>query len=114
MAVQSWTRRGMTFLPHSCFSEFIPEGERLKSRKDIFYEPDTVLLAEVKPGERYELVISSFYGMPFLRYRLGQIVRITAREDAEAGIYLPQMVFEALADESVFPGESTTYSGSQA
>jgi hypothetical protein len=112
MAVQSWTRRGMTFLPQSSFFEFIPEGEWLKSRKDIFYEPNTVLLTGVKPGERYELVISSFYGMPFLRYRLGQIVRITAREDAEAGIYLPQMVFEALADESVYSQESTNYSGS--
>jgi hypothetical protein len=101
IAVQSWTRRGMTFVPHSNFFEFIPESEWLRSRKDIFYEPHTVLLSEVKPGERYELVISSFYGMPFIRYRLGHLVRITALEDAKAGIYLPQMVFEARADDLI-------------
>jgi len=101
IAVQSWTRRGMTFLPNANFIEFIPEAELLKSRKYTFYEPRTVLLPEVKSGERYELVITSFYGMPFIRYRLGHLVRITAPEDAEAGIYLPQMVFEARADDLI-------------
>ncbi len=101
MAVQSWTRRGMTFIPHSNFYEFIPESERLKNRKDIYYEPHTLLLNEVRPGERYELVITSFYGMPFIRYRLGHLVRITALEDAEAGINLPQMVFEGRADDLI-------------
>jgi hypothetical protein len=98
MAVQSWTRRDLTFIPHSNFYEFIPESEWLKSRNDVFYEPRTVLFPEVKAGERYELVITSFYGMPFVRYRLGHLVRITSLEDAEAGIGLPQMVFETRAD----------------
>ncbi len=101
IAVQSWTRRGMTFIPNSNFFEFIPETEWLKSRYDIFYEPRTVLLPDVKPGERYELVITSFYGMPFIRYRLGHLVRITALEDKEAEIQLPQMVFEARADDLI-------------
>ncbi len=101
IAVQSWTRRGMTFIPNSNFYEFIPEAEWLKSREDIFYEPRTVLLPDVNPGERYELVITSFYGMPFIRYRLGHLVRITALEDKEAEIQLPQMVFEARADDLI-------------
>ncbi len=101
IAVQSWTRRGMTFIPHSNFYEFIPESEWLKSRTDIFYEPRTVLLPDVKSGERYELVITSFYGMPFIRYRLGHLVRITDLEDREAQISLPQMVFEARADDLI-------------
>jgi hypothetical protein len=98
IAVQSWTRRGLTFVPNLNFLEFIPEAEWLRGRSDAFYEPRTVLISEVKPGERYELVITSFHGMPFIRYRLGHLVRITALKDAEAGIYLPQMVFEARAD----------------
>jgi hypothetical protein len=98
IAVQSWTRRGLTFVPNSNFLEFIPEAEWRRSREDAFYEPRTVLISEVKPGERYELVITSFYGMPFIRYRLGHLVRIAALEDAEARIYLPQMVFEGRAD----------------
>jgi hypothetical protein len=99
IAVQSWTRRGMTFIPHSNFYEFIPEAEWLKSRYDVFYEPRTVLMDELNTGERYELVITSFYGMPFMRYRLGHLVRITALQDEEAGIELPQMVFESRADD---------------
>jgi hypothetical protein len=101
IAVQSWTRRGMTFIPHANFYEFIPENEWLKNRNDIFYEPRTVLLPDVKAGERYELVITSFYGMPFIRYRLGHLVRITELEDREAQIHLPQMVFEARADDLI-------------
>ena len=101
MAVQNWSRKGMTFIPQSNFYEFIPEAEWLKSRDDVFYEPCTVLLSEVKPGERYELVITSFYGMPFIRYRLGHLIRITASADEEAQIYLPQMSFEARADDLI-------------
>ena len=101
IAVQNWTRRGLTFIPNSNFFEFIPEAEWLKSRNDVFYEPYTLLLPDVRSGERYELVITSFYGMPFLRYRLGHLVRITALEDKEAGVYLPQMVFEARGDDLI-------------
>ncbi len=101
MALQSWSRKGLTLLPHSNFFEFIPEDEWLLSRNDVFYQPRTVLLDELVPGERYELVITSFYGMPFLRYRLGHLIGVTALEDAEAGIRLPQVVFEARADDLI-------------
>jgi phenylacetate-coenzyme A ligase PaaK-like adenylate-forming protein len=101
MALQSWSRQGMTFLPHSNFYEFITEAEWAKSREDIFYEPSTVLLSDVKAGERYEIVISSFYRMPFIRYRLGHLIRITALGDEAAGIHLPQMGLEARADDLI-------------
>ena len=101
MAVQSWTRKGMTFIPNSNFYEFIPEDEWTRSREDVFYMPKTVLLSEVKPGERYELVISSFHGMPFIRYRLGHLIKIRDLRDSEAGINLPQMVFESRADDLI-------------
>ena len=101
MALQSWNKRDLTFLPHSNFFEFIPEGEWLRSRYDLFYQPSTVLLSEVKPGECYELVITSFYGMPFLRYRLGHLIRITALVDEDAQVCLPQMVFETRGDDLV-------------
>jgi hypothetical protein len=52
VAVQSWSRQGLTFIPNSNFFEFIPEVEWLKSKSDVFYEPRTVLLSEVK---RYAL-----------------------------------------------------------
>ena len=101
MALQSWSRQGMTFLPHSNFYEFIPESEWEETREDIFYEPHTVLLSDVQVGQRYEIVITSFYRMPFVRYRLGHLIRIIALEDKVTGIRLPQMLFEARADDLI-------------
>ena len=63
--------------------------------------PHTVLLSEVELGKRYELVITSFYGMPFIRYRLGHLITITSLADEEAQIYLPQMVFEGRSDDMI-------------
>ncbi len=101
MAMQNWNKKDLTFIPDSNFFEFIPESEWLESKKNRYYQPRSVLLSEVKPGERYELVITSFYGMPFVRYRLGHLVRITSLHDDEAQVYLPQMVFEARADDLI-------------
>jgi len=77
------------------------EEEWLKSWEDNNYQPSTVLLNGVKPGERYEIITTSFNGMPFLRYRLGDLIRVVAMEDKEAGIKLPQMVFESRADDLI-------------
>jgi hypothetical protein len=98
IATQAWNKKYMTFIPSSCFLEFAPEGEWLKSRESKDYQPATVLLDEVEPGQYYEVIITSFQGMPFLRYRLGDLIKIVALEDEEAGIKLPQMVFESRAD----------------
>ncbi len=107
MAVQSWNRNDLTFIPQSNFYEFIPETERLKARNDITYQPQTVLLPEVKTGERYEVVITSLYGMPFIRYRLGHLVRFNSLSDPESQIKLPQMRFESRVDLSEDASAST-------
>ena len=101
IATQAWNKKNMTFFPATGFWEFIPEEEWLKSREDKNYKPFTVLLNEVRAGKRYELVMTSFHGMPFLRYRLGDLIRIAALQDKEAGIKLPQMVFECRADDLI-------------
>ncbi len=101
IAMQSWNKKDLTFIPHSNFFEFIPETEWLENKRNSSYQPRTVLLSEVKPGERYELVITSFFQMPFIRYRLGHLIRITSLEDKEAQVRLPQMVFEARADDLI-------------
>jgi hypothetical protein len=101
IATNAWNKRYMTFVPAFCFLEFVPEEDWLKSREDKDYQPHTVLLDEVKPGERYEVIISSFYGMPFLRYRLGDLIKIVTLEDEEAGIKIPQMVFFSRADDLI-------------
>ena len=99
MGLQSWSKKDLTLLPTSNFYEFIPEEEWLACRDNIFAQPSTVLLPDVKPGKRYELVITSFHGMPFVRYRLGHLVNITALEDIEAQVRLPQLTFESRADD---------------
>lgn len=101
IAMQSWNKKGMTFVPYSNFYEFIPEEEWLKSRADKSYQPSTVLLDEVEEGETYEIVITNFHGGAFLRYRIGDLVKITSLEDKETGVRLPQMTFQSRADDVI-------------
>ena len=101
VAMQNWNKTDLTFIPYSNFFEFIPENEWLESKRNVFYQPRTVLLSEVEPGQRYELVTTGLYGMPFVRYRLGHLIRITSLADEEAQVYLPQMVFESRADDLI-------------
>jgi hypothetical protein len=101
MATQTWDYQGLTFIPHSNFFEFIPEEESLKAKADPLYQPETVLLDEVKAGENYELVITSFYGGPFVRYKLGDMIRITALRNEQLNIDIPQMVFHARVDDMI-------------
>jgi len=95
IALPSWAKRGMIFTPYSAFLEFIPEEERGSE------QPATVLLDEVESGKRYEIVTTNFYGMPFLRYRIGDIIKVVELEDEETNIRLPHVVFESRADEVI-------------
>lgn len=98
LATQAWNKKGMTFFPDAAFLEFIPEEEWSKWRLDSTYIPNTVLLDEVVPNKRYEIVITNFYGKPLCRYRMNDIIIFTALEDEETGIKLPQMNFVSRAD----------------
>ena len=94
VAMQTWDFEGMTFVPHLNFLEFIPESEYNKWNKDHSYQPKTVLLDEVKTGEVYEIVITNFHGGALVRYRPGDMIKITAQRNDKLGIKIPQMVFE--------------------
>ncbi len=93
IATQAWNKKGMTFFPDAAFLEFIPEDEWAKWRRDSSYIPETVLLSEVEPNKRYEVVITNFYGKPLVRYRMHDLIEFSALKDEETGINLPQMVF---------------------
>lgn len=101
MAVQSWKRQGMVLIPYSDFYEFIPEEESIKSWRDGKHEPKTLLTDQVEAGKSYELVITNFYGMPFLRYRVGHLVKVLSVEERESGIRLPSISLEARCDDLV-------------
>jgi len=100
IAMQTWDYQGMTFIPHLNFFEFIPEEESIKSREDPTYQPSTLLLDEVKPGD-YELVITSFHGGPFIRYRLGHLIKIISLRNEQLNIDIPQMVFLSRIDDQI-------------
>jgi len=99
IATQTWDYENMTFVPSLNFLEFIPEKEHFKWRLDPEYQPSTVLLDEVEAGQNYEIVLSNFHGGPLVRYRPGDMVRITALHNEKLGIAIPQMAFERRADD---------------
>jgi hypothetical protein len=100
-ATQTWDYEGMTFVPNLNFFEFIPEREWFKWQLAHSYQPKTVLLDEVKPGEVYEIVLTNFHGGIMTRYRVGDMIRITSLRNGKLNIDIPQMVFERRADELI-------------
>jgi len=101
LAMQAWNKGGMVFLSDMVFLEFIPYEEVLKLQDDKHYQPSTVLLNELEEGKLYEVVITHFYGMPILRYRLNDIIRVIATKDDEAGIKLPQIIVQRRVGEVI-------------
>jgi len=101
VATQTWDYQGMTFVPHLNFLEFIPEKESLRSKEDRSYQPKTLLLDEVKAGERYEIVITNFYGGALIRYRIGDMIRITSLRNEQLNIDIPQMEFYSRVDDLI-------------
>jgi hypothetical protein len=101
LAMQGWNKNGLYFLPDIAFYEFIPEGEVRKWQADPAYQPATVLYDEVQEGQLYEVVITQFYGMPLLRYRMKDLVKITGLSDPETGVALPHMQFQRRVGETI-------------
>nr|AXL05976.1 GH3-like protein [uncultured bacterium] len=91
IGVQTWDFRAMTVIPTLNFLEFISDNEHERESKDSSYQPRTVLLDELEAGRNYELVVTNLHGGPMIRYRTGDIVRITAMSNDGTGINLPQM-----------------------
>jgi hypothetical protein len=100
-ATQTWDHESMTFVANLNFFEFIPERESFKWQLDHSYQPKTILMDEVKAGEKYELVITNFHGGIITRYRLGDIVKITSLRNERLAIDTPQMVFHSRADDLI-------------
>ena len=101
VAMQAWNKKTMTFMPDSVFLEFIPYQEQPKQGNDKDYQPSTVLLNEVEEGQLYEVIITQFYGLPLLRYRLNDIIKIISLKDEETGVNLPQIVIRGKVGETI-------------
>ncbi|MDD5435052.1 MAG: GH3 auxin-responsive promoter family protein [Nitrospira sp.] len=100
IAMQTWDYQGMTFVPQLNFFEFISEKESIKSRDNPKYQPSTLLMDELQPG-RYELVVTSFHGGPFIRYRLGHLIEIISLQNDKLNIDIPQMNFLTRVDDQI-------------
>ena len=84
VGTETWNRNGLYFFPDACFYEFLPLSEVEKLRADPNHRPFTALMNEVRPGEKYELVISVLKGGAFARYRTGDVYcceGLSSRED---------------------------------
>ena len=101
IATQIWDYEDMVFIPSLNFLEFIPEEEHFKWQLDHSYQPETVLLDEVKAGENYEIVVTNFHGGAMVRYRIGDMIRITSLRDEKLGIDIPRMSFVGRADDLI-------------
>jgi hypothetical protein len=100
IAMQTWDYQGITFVPNLQLYEFIREEDSLRSLSDPTFQPPTYLMDEITPGN-YELVITSFHGGPFVRYRLGHLVKITALKNERLNINIPQMSFLSRIDDQI-------------
>lgn len=98
ISTQTWDYKGMTFVPSLNFLEFIPESESIKSRQNPGYNPLTLLLDELQPEQNYELVITNLLGGPMIRYRVGDIIRITSLRNEKLNLDIPQMAFYSRSD----------------
>ena len=103
IAMQSYNLKGMTFFPEMNFYEFISYEEHLKNKADPTYEPQTVLYNELTPGI-YEVVFTNLLGGVLMRYRIGDLIQVTALEDTEIGVKLPQFQFYSRADDLIDVG----------
>jgi hypothetical protein len=113
LAFPSWDGDGMIFTPFSGFLEFIPEEEWINKNGQKPSNPKTLLLNELEVGKRYEIVVTNFYGMPFLRYRLGDIVKITSMKNRVDGTSLPKLQYESRIRDIINVGTSLEISEKQ-
>jgi len=90
MAMQDWRRQGLVPLPTSVYLEFLPAGAPPEAEAPV-------LLNELKEGELYEPVITSFYGMPFLRLRQGDLLQVVGHNDQG----VPLFKFYSRADDII-------------
>jgi GH3 auxin-responsive promoter len=93
IATQGWDYSTLTLVPQLNFFEFIPEDQLERERPGS--PPRAVLMDELEPERNYELVITNLQGGPLVRYRTGDIMRVTGMSNSKSGVALPQFVHYA-------------------
>lgn len=93
IAAEAWNKNGLVFFPDVDFYEFIPLVEMEKNLENPLYVPNTYLINELVPGNKYELVVSNLKGGAFARYRTNDVFECLSLKNEEEGINLPQFAF---------------------
>jgi len=101
IAVQNWNKKWLIPVPYLAFMEFIPEEDSIRYREDQSFEASTLLIDELEAGKIYEVILTQFYGMPLLRYRMEDLIQVVALNDDDSGVNLPQMVFHAKIGDTI-------------
>lgn len=81
VANQSWNSSGLIFHLENNFYEFIPVNDYYKMKNDATFVPKTLLLNELKEGEKYVLVGTNFHGGILTRYITGDAIGIISLID---------------------------------
>nr|MDD6335050.1 GH3 auxin-responsive promoter family protein [bacterium] len=93
LGTETWNKNGLVLFPDACFYEFIPEQEMLRTLEDSRYQPHTCLMDELIVNQNYELVITSFKGGAFARYRVGDMYRCVSMGGDGDEVRLPRLEF---------------------
>ncbi len=101
LAMQGWNKKAMTFAPNAAFLEFVPLAEVPEKRYERKSPPKTLLLSELEEGKMYEVRATQLYGMPLLRYRMKDVIKVVASRDDETGTSLPQFVIQRKVGETI-------------
>lgn len=100
IAMQDWERNALVPLPTSVFLEFLPAGAAPDSGAPL-------LLNELEVGQLYEPVITSFYGMPFMRLRQGDLLKVVGH--SARGV--PLLSYHSRADDIIDLGSIARING---
>ncbi len=87
---ETWSREDIYFFPDACFYEFLPISQSIALHNDENAPHATCLISEVRPGEKYELIISVLKGGAFARYRTGDVYLCVGLSSAEDDIHIPR------------------------
>jgi hypothetical protein len=90
--MQTWDRSTITLIPHFNYFEFIRSGDLDLPGSDL-RQPSTLKLDELSVNEVYELVVTNLLGGALVRYRTGELLKLTALSNAASGVQLPQFEY---------------------
>ncbi len=93
IGTETWKKDGQVFFPDAGFYEFIEEEDMKRNLDDPSFVPKTYLMDELLEGHCYELVVTSFKGGAFARYRVGDVYRCVSVGSPEVGPRLPKLCF---------------------